>query len=212
VESIMTTYETELINSSSRPVTVWDAAGPPLFAILPGHKRTLESISPHTLYSRYSHVEWAPGGSVILTPRQGFEPPQIPAGHLTLVLSNIDGRDVETRMLEGIGDVHIPRGIPIFVDCPLDSPLAAYKELRITVASEWLGSRTFPGYAFENERLRDMWIERDKPDLEEQKRSPVIISDERWCGRGRNARLSRRPSQRPVPALRHPCTEDSKCE
>ncbi len=40
------TYETELINSSSRPITVWDATGPPLFAILAGNRRVLESVSP----------------------------------------------------------------------------------------------------------------------------------------------------------------------
>jgi hypothetical protein len=159
------TYETELINSSSRPITVWDATGPPLFAILPGNKRTLESVSPHTLYSRYSRVEWAPDGGVVLTPRPGFEMPAAAFGDWPIVLRNIDGGDVETRELEGIGEVHVPRGIPVIVSCPLSSPLVAYKELRIAVTAEWVESRAFRGYAYKSERLRDDWIERDKPDL-----------------------------------------------
>jgi hypothetical protein len=165
VERTKMTYETELINSTSRPITVWDTTGPPLFAILPGNKRALESVSPHTLYSRYSRVEWAPDGGVVLTPRPGFEIPQV-AGGWPIVLRNIDGGDVETRELEGIGEVHVPRGIPVIVSCPLNSPLAAYTELRIAVTAEWVESRTFPGYAYERERLRDDWIERDDADLE----------------------------------------------
>jgi len=160
------TYETELINSTSRPITVWDATGPPLFAILPGNKRTLESVAPHTLYSRYSRVEWAPDGGVVLTQRPGFEMPQADAGDWPIVLRNIDGGDVETRELEGIGEVHVPRGIPVIVSCPPNSPLVVYKELRIAVASEWLESRAFRGYAYKNECLRDVWIERDRADLE----------------------------------------------
>jgi hypothetical protein len=159
------TYETELINSTSRPVTVWDRTGPPLFAILPGNKRTLESVSPQTLYSRYSRVEWAPDGSVVLTPRPGFEMPPAAVGDWPILFRNIDGNDVETRELEGIGEVHVPRGIPVIVSCPPSSPLVVYKELRIAVTAEWVESRTFPGYAYESERLRDDWIERDKADL-----------------------------------------------
>lgn len=159
------TYETELINSTSRPITVWDAAGPPLFAILPDNKRTLESVSPHTLYSRYSRVEWAPDGSVVLTPRPGFDSPPEAVGDWPILLRNIDGGDVETRELEGIGEAHVPRGIPVVVSCPLSSPLAAYKELRIAVTAEWVESRMFPGYAYRRESLRDDWIERDEADL-----------------------------------------------
>jgi hypothetical protein len=159
------TYETELINSSSWPITVWDATGPPLFAILPGNKRALESFSANTLYSRYSRVEWATDGSVVLTPRPGFEMPPAAAGDWPIVLQNIDGGDVETRELEGIGEVHVPRGIPVVVLCPPSSPLVAYKELRIVVTAEWVESRTFPGYAYRRESLRDNWIERDEADL-----------------------------------------------
>ncbi len=168
------TYETELINSSSRPITVWDATGPPLFAVLPGNKRILESVSPRTLYSRYSRVEWAPDGGVVLTPRPGFEMPQAAAGEWPIVLRNIDGGDVETRELEGIGEVHVPRGIPVVVFCPPDSPLAAYKELRIAVTAEWVESRTFRGYAYKSERLKDTWIERDEADL---KRLDEILAE-----------------------------------
>ena len=160
------TYETELINSSSQPITVWDATGPPLFAIIPGYRRTLESVSPHTLYSRYSRVEWAPDGGVVLTTRPGFEMPPGAVGEWPIVLRNIDGGDVETRELEGVGEVHVPRGIPVIVPCPPDSPLVAYKELRIAVTAEWVESRTFPGYAYRRESLRDDWIERDEADLE----------------------------------------------
>jgi len=159
------TYETELINSSSRPVTVWDATGPPLFAVLPGNKRTLESVSPQPLYSRYSRVEWAPDGGVVLTPRPGFEMLPGVVGDWPILLRNVDGGDVETRELEGIGEVHVPRGIPVVVLCPFNSPLVAYKELRIAVTAEWVESRTFRGYAYKSERLRDNWIERDEVDL-----------------------------------------------
>ena len=158
------TYETELINSSSQPITVWDATGPPLFAIIPGYRRTLESVSPHTLYSRYSRVEWAPDGGVVLTPRPGFEVPQ-DAGGWPIVLRNIDGGDVETRELEGIGEVHVPRGIPVVVACPINSPLVAYEELRIAVNAEWVESRAFRGYAYQSKHLGDNWIERDGADL-----------------------------------------------
>ncbi|MGA2363651.1 MAG: hypothetical protein ABSG73_14500 [Candidatus Aminicenantales bacterium] len=159
------TYETEFINSTSRPITVWDTTGPPLFAILPGNRRTLESVSPRTLYSRYSRVEWAPDGGVVLTPRPGFEMPQAAFGEWPIVLRNMDGGDVETRELEGVGEVHVPRGIPVIVSCPLSSPLAACKELRIAVTAEWVESRTFRGYAYRRESLRDDWIERGEADL-----------------------------------------------
>jgi hypothetical protein len=158
------TYETELINSTSRPITVWDATGPPLFAIIPGYRRTLESVSPRTLYSRYSRVEWAPDGNVVLTLRPGFEIPQ-DAGGWPLVLRNVDGGDVETRELEGIGEVHVPRGIPVAVACPFNSALVVYEELRIAVTAEWVESRSFRGYAYESECLRDNWVERDEADL-----------------------------------------------
>ena len=159
------TYETELINSTSRPITVWDATGPPLFAIRPGNRRILESVSPRTLYSRYSRVEWAPDGNVVLTPRPGFESPPGAIGDWPILLRNIDGADVETRELEGVGEVHVPRGIPVIVSCPLSSPLVVYKELRVAVTAEWVESRAFRGYAYESERLRDNWIERDEADL-----------------------------------------------
>jgi hypothetical protein len=170
------TYETELINSTSRPITVWDATGPPLLAVLPGNKRTLESVSPRTLYSRYARVEWAPDGSVVLTPRPGFEMPQ-DAGGWPIVLRNIDGGEVETRELEGMGEVHVPRGIPVVVSCPIGSPLVVYKELLIAVTAEWVESRNFPGHAYERESLRDVWIERDEADLENPKNEPETASN-----------------------------------
>jgi hypothetical protein len=173
------TYETELINSSSRPITVWDATGPPLFAILPGNKRTLESVSPRTLYSRYSRVEWEPDGSVVLTPRPGFEMPPASCGNWPIVLMNVDGGDVETRELEGIGEVHVPRSIPVVVPCPVNSPLVAYKELRIAVTAEWAESRAFRGYAYKSERLRDDWIERDEADLKRLDEILVKTANER---------------------------------
>jgi hypothetical protein len=86
-------------------------------------------------------------------------------GDWPILLRNIDGGDVETRELEGIGEVHVPRGIPVVVPCPPSSPLAVYKELRIAVTAEWVESRAFRGYAYKSECLRDNWVERDEVNL-----------------------------------------------
>jgi hypothetical protein len=91
---------------------------------------------------------------VTVRERSGWTDP-FRKGEFVLEMINVDGNLLERRLVGG-QVVHLPKGIPVRVVCPLDDPLIYFERLEIRRASERVPDSRCPGYFIRESILRDV--------------------------------------------------------
>jgi len=153
MSEVSTILETKIWNRHREPVRVYDPEGHMVCVVLPDQIEIIESKSDRTLYARYSEVIFEENGGVSLTVRPNWVDPDHKEPWL-LVLENIDGREVEQRMIGG-KPVFIPRGIPVRLWLESREPNAVNEKITIKRIKERLKCPDWPGYWIWKETVKD---------------------------------------------------------
>jgi len=156
-------FETVFKNKSRQRVyDVWEHTGEFLIRVPPGEHRTVVSELPTTTYARWSEVE-VDDISIQLTERSGWEEPAR-GGDVTLELENINGDELEYREIDG-RRVLLPRGIPVRIGIPLQSPWVWFARIEIRRRMRRCHSERYEGYCNYILETNDIKIARTEAEL-----------------------------------------------
>jgi hypothetical protein len=155
-------FITEFRNETDKDYLIYEN-GQPFGSVPPQETRIIESESAKTTYARFSEVLIRRDG-IAVRERPGWQDP-FQKGEFVLEMINVNGAPQEQRIVGGMV-VHLPRGIPVRVVCPLTDPLIFFERVEIKRSSERVRDPRCPGYLFRQAVLRDFKTSRPEPTIQ----------------------------------------------
>ena len=155
-------FATEFKNETRLDYVIYEN-GQRFATVLARSRVTIESEIARTTYARFSEVLIRNEG-IAVRERPGWQSP-LPKGAYVLEMINVDGSEVEQRVVGG-EIVSLPKGIPVQVVCPLGDPLIFFERVEIRRTSERVRDELNPGYLIRRRVLRDVKISRPESDVQ----------------------------------------------
>jgi hypothetical protein len=156
------TFLTTIKNQRKTGVVLWDKVGAGMGVVGPGDERILETDNPETLYAPFSEIIYKADDTVEVKANPDFP---APVGKWFLTAINLDGRDLERRIIGG-REVCLPKGLPRVFSFPADDPLAPYVKFEIKKVLERKPSPAWKDYNEFEMVQKDSHISRSEDELE----------------------------------------------
>ncbi len=159
------TFTTIIRNQRKTGVVIWDHRGSGMGILGPGRSTSLETWNVETLFAPFSEVTYKADGTVETTPNPDYPSPK---SKWLLVCINIDGREMERRIIGG-REVALPKGLARTFELDLADRFIGYARLEIKNVVEREPHPLFPGYVRRRLVPKDILVDRPVEELEEIK-------------------------------------------